>query len=66
MPLFLRMRSDIDTTSTFKQKKIDLAAQGFDPTQISDPLFFNDMAADAFVPLDRALYERICSGEIRL
>ena len=66
MPLFLRMRSDIDTTSTFKQKKIDLAAQGFDPSQISDPLFFNDMAAGVFVPLDRALYERICSGEIRL
>jgi len=66
MPLFLRIRGDIDTTSTFKQKKVDLIKQGFDPAQIRDPLYFNDMTAGVFVPLDAALYERICSGQIRI
>ncbi len=65
-PLFLRIRDSIDLTSTFKQKKVDLAAQGFDPDRISDPVFFNDPEAGRFVPLDRALHERIGSGDVRI
>ena len=38
-PLFLRIRKDIDVTATFKQKKVDLARQGFDPAQVKDPLY---------------------------
>ena len=30
-PVFLRIRGEMDVTSTFKQKKIDFVAQGFDP-----------------------------------
>lgn len=65
-PLFLRIRHSIDVTTTFKQKKIDFAKQGFDPTLIDDPLFFNDIKARSFVPLDKPLYERIRSGVVRL
>jgi fatty-acyl-CoA synthase len=65
-PLFLRIRNNIDMTTTFKQKKIDLVKQGFDPSQIGDPLYFNDTKAAAFVPLDAALYERIRSGQVRV
>jgi len=64
-PLFLRVRNNIEMTTTFKQKKIDLVKQGFDPSQISDPLYFNDSKA-GFIPLDRPLYERIQSRQIRL
>jgi fatty-acyl-CoA synthase len=65
-PLFLRIRGEIDLTSTFKQKKIDLKKQGFDPTLSRDPIYFNDPAAQAFVPLDADLYHRIQTGQIRL
>ena len=65
-PLFLRIRKDIDVTATFKQKKVDLAKQGFDPAQIKDPLYFNDPAARAFVPLDKPLYDRIRAGLVRI
>lgn len=65
-PVFLRIRKDIETTATFKPKKIDLVAQGFDPARITDPLYFNDWALRAFVPLDAALYERIRTGQVRL
>ena len=53
-------------TATFKQKKIDLVRDGFDPAATSDPIYFNDPQANAFVPLDAALYQRIENGDIRL
>jgi fatty-acyl-CoA synthase len=65
-PLFLRMRKDIDVTATFKQKKVDLVKEGFDPDKIADPLYFNDASAKAFVPIDRALYERIVDRAKRI
>ena len=65
-PLFLRLRGHIDATSTFKQKKRELACQGFDPGSIDDPLYFNDPEARAFVRLDAALYESIQAGKVRV
>jgi fatty-acyl-CoA synthase len=65
-PLFLRIRSEIDKTATFKQRKIHLAKEGFDPALVSDAVFFDDARAGAYVRLDAALYGRILSGEVRL
>ncbi len=65
-PLFLRIQPKIEVTGTFKQKKVDLVRQGFNPAATADPVYFNDPTADAFVRLDAALYRRIESGEVRL
>ncbi len=65
-PLFLRIQSQIDMTGTFKQKKVDLVRQSFNPAATGDPIYFNDPQAKAFVRLDPALYRRIESGEMRL
>jgi fatty-acyl-CoA synthase len=65
-PLFLRLQHEIASTSTFKQRKLDLVRDGFDPALIADPLYFDDEQAGGYVPLDPALYKRIQSGEIRL
>jgi fatty-acyl-CoA synthase len=65
-PLFLRIQSEIDVTGTFKQKKIDLVKEGFDPTKIADAIYFNDPQSAAFVRLDSALHQRIERGDIRL
>jgi len=65
-PLFLRVQSEIDVTGTFKQKKVELVKEGFDPSQIADPIYFNDPQSRCFVRLDPALYERIEKGEVRL
>jgi len=65
-PVFLRMRGDIEVTSTFKTKKVDLVKEGFDPGLTSDPIYFNDPAAKAFVRLDDALYQSIRAGQMRL
>jgi fatty-acyl-CoA synthase len=65
-PLFLRMRSEIEITSTFKHKKSDLVRDGYDPAATTDPIYFHDSRRQAFVPLDQALHERIACGQMRL
>jgi fatty-acyl-CoA synthase len=65
-PLFLRIRGEMDVTSTFKQKKVDFVEQGFDPGASPDPIYFDDPAAKAFVRIDAALHERIRDGRVRL
>ncbi|HEY3642445.1 MAG TPA: long-chain-acyl-CoA synthetase [Xanthobacteraceae bacterium] len=65
-PLFLRIRDEMDVTSSFKQKKIDFVAQGFDPGATDDPIYFDDPAAKAFVRMDRALHDRIRDRGVRL
>jgi fatty-acyl-CoA synthase len=65
-PLFLRLRREIETTSTFKQRKVDLVGEGFDPGRTADPLFFDDPRRERYVPLDAALYREIQSGAVRL
>ena len=65
-PLFLRIRGDMDMTTTFKQKKIDIGKEGFDPSRVADPIYFNDPQKKAFMRLDAGLYRDISAGRIRL
>jgi fatty-acyl-CoA synthase len=65
-PVFLRLRQDNDVTTTFKQKKISVVKDGFDPSRTLDPIYFNDPQRKAFVRVDAPLYEQINAGQIRL
>src|SRR3989441_859606 len=65
-PLFLRVRSKLDATATFKHAKHELVRQGYDPAASADVVYFDDPERRAFVELDQALYERIQRGRIRL
>ncbi len=65
-PVFLRLKGEIETTSTFKLKKTDLVSDGFDPHRIADALYYLDPAAGHYLPLDPAVYDRIVTGAIRL
>jgi fatty-acyl-CoA synthase len=65
-PLFLRIQPELEVTGTFKQKKMDLVKEGFNPAATSDPIFFNDPQAQAFVRMNAALYSRIERGDVRL
>ena len=51
-PLFLRFRTELEATCTFKPKKSALVAEGFDPAQVDEPLYFDDRAAGAYRRLD--------------
>jgi fatty-acyl-CoA synthase len=64
-PLFVRITRSLDMTATFKQRKIDLAAEGFDVQRIKDPVYFDGFHALPFVRVDATLHRRIVSGEVR-
>jgi fatty-acyl-CoA synthase len=64
-PLFLRLTQAIATTGTFKPRKADLVAEGFDPARVPDRLFVHDGEA-GFVPLDGGRHAQILAGEMRL
>ena len=65
-PLFLRIRSAVNLTGTFKYSKTDLVSQGYDPVMTQDTLYFDHPESDRFVQLDKQLYDRIQCGGIRL
>ncbi len=61
-PYFLRIQHEMRITGTFKHQKVDYRDEGFDPSRVSDPLYFLDDGR--YVPIDRELFERITKGEI--
>jgi fatty-acyl-CoA synthase len=65
-PPFIRICQEIETTTTFKQKKSELARQGCDPTMSFDRIYFDDPELRKFVPLEQTLFERIQTGQVKL
>jgi fatty-acyl-CoA synthase len=65
-PVFLRLIATLEATGTFKPRKQDLVAAGFDPSRVGDPLYFDDTRASGYVPLDPALFAKISAGALRI
>ena len=47
-PLFLRIRTNMDLTGTFKYAKTELVRQGFDPAASNDVLYFDHLESGGF------------------
>ncbi|MDX2235559.1 MAG: long-chain-acyl-CoA synthetase [Hyphomonadaceae bacterium] len=65
-PLFLRIQPEIETTGTFKYRKVDLAREGFDPAQTEEPIWFDDPVAKRYVRVTPELFARINAGGFKL
>jgi fatty-acyl-CoA synthase len=65
-PIFLRMVPRTDTTSTFKQRKYDLAREGFGAEAARDPLYLLHPELQTYIPLDAKVFEDISEGRVRL
>ena len=65
-PVFLRLRSEIEVTGTFKYNKVNLARQGYDPEATDDPIFFFHPECQEYIGMDHMLYKRIQSGQVRI
>jgi fatty-acyl-CoA synthase len=63
-PLFVRIRSALDVTGTFKLVAGTLAREGYEGA--TEPVWFNDHAAGRFIACDAALVGSIASGDRRL
>ncbi len=65
-PIFLRLTPALDVTGTFKQRKIDLVRDGFDPATIADPLYWLNPATGSYEKLTPARYADIVEGRVKL
>jgi fatty-acyl-CoA synthase len=65
-PVFLRFRRDLDMTGTFKQKKTELVADGFDPTRSADPIYFDDRTLGAYARVGPELALALRAGSVKL
>ena len=63
--MFIRLQPAIETTGTFKYRKNDLAAEGFDPELVKDPVYYRH-PDKGYVKLTKAGYAKIIAGEQRL
>jgi fatty-acyl-CoA synthase len=63
-PVFLRLLPQIEVTGTFKYRKVDLVAEGFDPSLVKDPLYVR--GPDGYQKLTRPMFAKIMAGEARL
>ena len=64
-PVFLRLSPQIDVTGTFKQRKVDLVREGFDPASIADPLYFFDPESGRYERLTAARHADILEGRVK-
>ncbi|MCE3290286.1 MAG: long-chain-acyl-CoA synthetase [Caulobacter sp.] len=65
-PMFIRLQRQIETTGTFKYRKIDLVEDGFDPGRTRDPIYFKSPLKKAYVKLTKATYAKLLEGGFKL
>ncbi|HET8707714.1 MAG TPA: long-chain-acyl-CoA synthetase [Pseudomonadales bacterium] len=66
VPIFLRVRHEHEITGTFKNRKVELKNEGFDPEQVKDPLFYYAGREQGYRQLDDSVMAQIRSGSFRL
>lgn len=64
-PQFIRILDQIDMTGTCKLKKLDLQKEGFNPSAITDKLYFLNVKNNTYEALTTEIYSKILNQEIR-
>ena len=64
-PAFVRIIKSADTTGTFKYRKMDLVADGFDPGKVDGPVYVRG-GKSGYTKLGEAAWQAILNGETRL
>jgi len=62
IPLFFRIKNDVDTTGTFKYKKADLKKEAYNVGACDEPILVNLPKTDTYVPLTAELQTEIDTG----
>jgi citronellyl-CoA synthetase len=65
IPIFLRFKSKLSTTATFKLKKVKLKEEGFDLEKVEDPLYIMLPHESEYRPLTKEIYENIQNGQYK-
>jgi fatty-acyl-CoA synthase len=64
-PLFVRLQKDLATTGTFKYRKVDLEADGFDTRRTRDPIWFRDVNG-GWAKVTARLRDKLLAGEVKI
>jgi len=65
VPLFLRVQVDVDTTGTFKFRKVEAVKEGFDLNQVKDPIWFLNSETKNYEKLSTKTHKRILARDYR-
>ncbi|KAK6294099.1 hypothetical protein J4Q44_G00349290 [Coregonus suidteri] len=60
------VQNAVEVTGTFKQMKVRLVEEGFDPACIPDPLYILQERKQSYTPMSGQVYSSIVSGNIKL
>ncbi|HNF06469.1 MAG TPA: long-chain-acyl-CoA synthetase, partial [Mycobacterium sp.] len=62
-PLFVRIVESLETTSTFKSRKVDLRKQGYGP-DVKDPLYVLKGRDEGYVPFYDDYPQQVADGKL--
>ncbi len=65
-PVFVRLLPELEITGTFKQRKVELVKEGFDPGAIKDPIYWLNHASGRYEKLTAEAYAAIVSGRVKI
>lgn len=66
IPRFIRFKTCLDITSTFKPMKVSLKKDGYDPSLVSDPLYYFDIKQHKYCELTTDICKKIETQELNL
>jgi acyl-CoA synthetase (AMP-forming)/AMP-acid ligase II len=66
VPRFIRFIESFEMTHTMKIVKVTLRKQGFDPALVGGGLFFWDVDAGMYEPMDIEIHRKILAGTIKI
>ena len=64
-PVFVRVLPALETTGTFKHRKIDLVADGYDPAKIKGAIYWRD-PVKGYIKMTKPGFEKISAGGMKL
>lgn len=64
-PIFVRILQSANKTSTFKLQKVELRKEGFNPSLVSDQMYYLNAKQGQYLPLTLSVYEDIQKSRIR-
>ncbi|MBB3039402.1 long-chain-acyl-CoA synthetase [Hoyosella altamirensis] len=66
VPLFIRVIGEVEQTSTFKSRKVELKDEGYDPDKVSDPLYVLAGKDKGYVEYYPEYADEVASGKVRI
>ncbi|NXN47475.1 S27A2 synthetase, partial [Rhinoptilus africanus] len=65
-PRFIRIKSAVELTATFKYRKVQLVEEGFNPAVIKDRLYFLDDKENLYVQMTQDIYNSVKNHVFKL